>query len=133
MTSTPATASAHKNPLLAFAGTSGTFEEHVSSVMFQNGTQIVSWRELSDVVDGPWTMVVAVVQDWENPDSLANYLLANAGDSIAVTYKPDADGEFSIASTVKIVAPAIGGPVNAFNESTVTMPATKPVPTFPTP
>jgi hypothetical protein len=114
-----------------------TYQRHVSNVLFSNGTTTISWQGgdpdalLSDTVEGPWTAAITMAQDWENPEALCNLMLANAGEIVEVEYQPHADGVFFIASEITLVSPAIGGPVNQYNEATVTCGASKPRPTFP--
>lgn len=116
-----------------------SYSGHVSACAFVPAAAVVNWQggspdaSLSATAASTWTMTAAVLQDWENPGSLSNFLLANEGETAVVTYKPHADGVFSLTSTITVVAPTIGGPVNAFNESAMTFGATKPVPTFPAP
>jgi hypothetical protein len=115
------------------------YAEHVSSAQFTPSSSSIEWRGstpaavFTDTSSSTWVFAVNVVQDWETPGSLANFLLAHEGEKVDVVLKPEADGEFAVTAEVTIVPPAIGGAVNAFNESTVTMGSTKPVPTFPTP
>lgn len=112
-----------------------TFEDHVSSVQWVPSSSTVTWNGgtpeavFTDQTAPTWTAQVNVVQDWETPGSLCNYLLEHAGEQVVAKYKPDATGTFEITATITLAAPTIGGAVNAFNESSVTMGSTKPVPT----
>lgn len=81
-------------------------------------------------VPGGWQIAIGVIQDWETLTSLCNFLLANEGQAATIVYKPviAGNGEFTV-QVPSLVAPAIGGPVNQYNESTVTMGCSKPVKT----
>lgn len=143
MVAAAVTAKAQKNLLLNITDPDGvstlTYEKHVSSVNWEPTVQQQTWQggtpdaSLTDTSSPTWVANVTLVQDWDNPDSLCNFLLEHQGKSVAVTYKPDAAGEFSIQATITLVPPAIGGAVGVFNESTVQMGSTVPVPTFPAP
>lgn len=110
-----------------------TYEKHVSSVQWTPASSTIEWRGgtpdavFTDVSSPTWTANLTLVQDWETEDSLCNFLLDHAGEQVLVKYKPQVDGDFEITATVTITPPAIGGAVNAFNESTVAMGSTKPV------
>lgn len=110
-----------------------TYEKHVSSVQWAPSSSSVEWRGgtpdavFTDSTPATWTANVTLVQDWETPDSLCNFLLDHAGEQVVAKYKPEATGDFEITATITIVPPAIGGAVGAFNESTVAMGSTKPV------
>ena len=73
---------------------------------------------------------VTLIQDWENPDSLFNFCLAHAGETLAAEYTPVAGGG-DTAARITIVPPTIGGAVGVFVESTLAMGSDAPVPTFP--
>lgn len=115
------------------------YQKHVSSVSWEPSTSQVEWRGgtpdavFTDSAAPTWTANFVLIQDWENPDSLFNFLLAHAGETAEVSYKPVAAGEFSIAATVTLAAPAIGGAVGQYVEATIVMGSTAPVPTFPAP
>jgi hypothetical protein len=81
-------------------------------------------------VPGGWQLAIGVIQDWETLTSLCNFLLENEGEEATIVYKPinAGDAEFTVV-VPSLIAPAIGGPVNQYNESTVTMGCSKPVKT----
>ena len=116
-----------------------SYSGHVSACSLVPSNTIATWQggtpdaSFSETSPSTWTANLNVIQDWENPGSLCNFLLANEGEQARLTYKPHADGVFSTVSTVTLVAPQIGGTVNAYNESAVTLGSTKPVATFPAP
>jgi len=114
-----------------------SFSGHVSSCAYVPSSSVSTWvggsleASLSATSASTWTATMNVLQDWENAGSLSNFLLANEGLEATLTYKPHADGVFEVTSEITITAPTIGGPVNNFNESSMTFGSTKPVPTFP--
>jgi hypothetical protein len=114
-----------------------SFSGHVSACSYVPAATVSTWvggspdASLSSTSSSTWTVAMAVLQDWENAGSLSNFLLANEGLVATLTYKPHADGVFEVISEITIVAPTIGGAVNAFNESAMTFGSTKPIPTFP--
>jgi hypothetical protein len=129
------TATAQKNLLLKIGENS--YERHVSSVAWAPNPSTVSWQggtpdsTRSDTVEGAWAASLTMVQDWDNPESLCNLMLKNAGAVVEIDYYPIAGGTFFIRSEITLVSPQIGGPVNAYNESTVSCGSTVPTPTFP--
>jgi hypothetical protein len=114
-----------------------SYSGHVSACAFVPAATVTTWvggspdASLSSTTASTWTVTMAVLQDWENAGSLSNFLLANEGLVAELTYQPHAGGVFEVLSEITIVAPTIGGPVNAYNESAMTFAATKPIPTFP--
>lgn len=114
------------------------FGAHVSNVAQVPTTQQLTWQGMKPEAaltasSAPtWVTTLNVVQDYQNPQSLFNYLLANAGKVATLKFYPDDDGEFYTETEVTLVAPQIGGAVNAYNESTVSLGCTPPVPHFPT-
>lgn len=84
----------------------------------------------SSTVENGHQLAISVIQDWDTADSLCNYLLANVGEPATIVYKPVIDGDAEFTVTVpRLAAPAIGGPVNQYNESPITMECSAPVKT----
>lgn len=108
------------------------FSKHVSNVQFTPSSSIQEWRGgtpeavFTDSTASTWQFALTLIQDWETAASLCNFLLEHEGETAEVVYKPHADGEVSFEADVQLAAPLIGGAVNAYNESTVTMGSTKP-------
>lgn len=106
---------------------------HVNSFAVTPTTPQVNWKggtpeaAFSDSGTPTYVGAVAVVHDYQNPESLYNILLEHQGEKAEITYKPDISGWFAATTEVTLVAPVIGGPVDQFNQSTVSMPASKPV------
>lgn len=112
---------------------SNGYEKHVSSVTFVPKTSTISFQGLTptakftDVTAAEWTCVLEYVQDWETTNSLSKYLFANEGTSVAATFKPKAAGSPSFAANLVITPGAIGGKVNAYATTSVTLGSDKPV------
>jgi hypothetical protein len=105
------------------------YQAHVSSVEFDSGTPGTQrWSGLdgkthSDATPGEPGVKLAVIQEWGNPDSLCNFLYDHAGEVKTITLEYDSGPTFG--TEVTLVKPIVGGPVNQFNESTVTLPSTE--------
>jgi len=104
------------------------FAAHVSSVVFTPTTPTVTWQGLSpdasfsESGSEQWSVAVEVAQDWESPTSLAVRLFNGAGTKESVTFAPKKGaGMPTFTALVTLAAPSIGGAVNAYATSTVTM------------
>lgn len=113
-------------------GTNG-YEKHASSVTFTPKANVIRWQGLtpaakfSDITSADWDVTIEYVQDWETTNSLSKYLLANEGSTVAMQFKPKAAGTPSFAANVSITPGAIGGKVNAYATTSVTLGSDKPV------
>lgn len=112
---------------------SNGYEKHVSSVTFTPKSSTISWQGLTpsakftDVTAAEWTCVLEYVQDWDTNNSLSKYLFANEGTTVAATFKPKSGGTPSFAANLVITPGAIGGKVNTYATTTVTLGSDKPV------
>ena len=112
-----------------------TYEKHASDINWTRNSSQQSWQGLTDdvvtdsLVDSH-TCNIGVGHDYDNPDSLYNFLHAMEGLTASVTWKPSPSSTFTVTATITIVAPTIGGP-RGFHSSTVACPSTKPVVTPP--
>jgi len=109
-----------------------SYEKHVSEVRFTPSASTISWTGLggntvTDVATATWVAVLGYVQDWETVDSLSAYLLANEGESVEASFKPKSGSGPSFTATLAITPGAIGGAVNAYATTSVTLGSTKPV------
>lgn len=109
-----------------------SYEKHVSEVRFTPSASTISWTGLggntvTDVATATWAAALGYVQDWETVDSLSQYLLANEGLSVEATFKPKSGSGPSFTATLTITPGAIGGAVNAYATTQVTLGSTKPV------
>jgi len=113
-----------------------TYELHASTVVWGKTTTQVQWKGgtpdavYTDSVVGDHLCNITLVHDYQNEDSLFNWMIDHEGEQAEVTYRPDADGDFVQTATITVVAPDVGAAVGTFGESTIACPSTKPVRTF---
>jgi hypothetical protein len=102
------------------------YEAHVSAVTFTPANSAQEWRGLTptsvytDPGSETWTVTLELAQDWQTPNSLSRYLFENAGQTVAVTFAPQAGVGPTFEANVTLVSPAIGGTGNAYATSSVT-------------
>ena len=117
-----------KDVLLQFGepDTALDFKKHVDQVSFNPTSNQMTWTGLgsnthSDVTTATWVVALNYVQDWETPNSLSRYLYENEGEEVPVVFKPRSGTGPSFKGTVVITPGAIGGSVNAFATTSVTL------------
>lgn len=104
-----------------------TYEKHVSGVTFTPSVSTATFKGLdSDAVftqasNASWTCDLSFVQDWETAGSLSAYLFNNAGSEVTLSFLPQT-GSGTWSATVIIVPGAVGGTVDAYATSTVSLP-----------
>lgn len=102
------------------------YEKHVSSVTLTPSSSIQTWKGgtpdavFTDATTATWTMDLAYAQDWETPNSLSVYLLNNEGESKTVEFFPLGSGP-SFTAEVIIIPGAVGGAIDTYGTSTVTL------------
>ena len=110
-----------------------SYEKHVSSVTLTPSASTISWQALeadtkfTDVTAAEWTAVLEYVQDWETTDSLSRYLFEHEGETVAAEFKPRSGSGPSFTANLTITPGAIGGTVNAYATTSVTLGSSKPV------
>lgn len=105
------------------------YETNVSTVHFTPTTTTVTWQGLTpassftDTSSPTWTCELSYAQDWKTTNSLAQYLMSNAGQSKVAVFKPRgaAAGDAIFTATVIIQAGEIGGDVNTVQVGSVTL------------
>lgn len=102
------------------------FKKHVDSVTFTPASAQVTWTGLgsnthSDVTTATWTAAINHIQDWETEDSLSRFLYENEGETIPCTFKPRSGSGPSFTADLIITPGAIGGAVNVYAVTTVTL------------
>ena len=117
-----------KDVVLRFgdADTGHDFRKHADQVTFTPSSSQATWTGLganthSDVSTATWTCVVNYVQDWDTTNSLSRFLYENEGAEIPVLFQPKSGTGPSFEATVIITPGAIGGPVNSFATTSVTL------------
>lgn len=103
-----------------------SYEKHVSAVEFVPTSQVATWKGLNPASVfsfggvATWVCNITYAQDWETANSLSQYLHANEGEEIAVTFEPVSGGAGFTATL--IVAPgSIGGQVDSVAVGTVSL------------
>ena len=105
-----------------------SYEKHVSSVTLTPSNATASWKGLNpaatftDAGTPTWTLDLTYVQDWETADSLSAYLFNNAGSEITLSFKPESGAGGTFSATVIVVPGSIGGQVDSYATSTVSLP-----------
>lgn len=105
-----------------------TFERQLSSVALTPNVSGTKWRGMapgavySDAPQADWDAALKFAQDHETAGSLSDYLFAQEGSKVTMILKPRSGSGPSYQVVVTIVPGAIGGEVNAWAESTVTLP-----------
>lgn len=104
-----------------------TYEKHVSGVTFTPSVTSATWKGLepsavfTNVGASTWMIDLAYAQDWETTDSLSAYLFANEGEEITLSFVPVSGGG-TWSATVIIVPGAVGGAVDSYATSSVSLP-----------
>lgn len=104
-----------------------TYEKAISSGALTPTVPTATFKGLSeDAVYtqagvASWMADISFVQDWENTDSLSAYLFNNQGSEVALSFTTSAtSGTFDC--TVVIVPGSIGGAVDSFATTSVSLP-----------
>lgn len=110
------------------------YEKHVSGVMWVPTAAQIQWQGLTpeavftDVANATWALTLNYVQDWETEDSLSQYLFENEGETVEMVFTPvKGTGNKTFTAQVTITPGQIGGEVNAYATTSVTLGSTKPV------
>lgn len=121
-----------KDVLLKIAA--DNYEKHVSGVMWVPSSPTASWQGLvpaasfTDTGTATYQLTLNYVQDWETDDSLAQYLHEHEGQTVEMVFTPvKGTGKKTFTADVTIVPGQIGGEVNAYATTSVTLGSTKPV------
>lgn len=138
MTQVPNTVKSVKNIRLKI-GTTDTYELHANNVTWSKNTTTTEWNggtpdaSYSDSVVTSHTCAITLAKDYQNEDSLFNWMIDHEGETVTIEYRPDAEADFVQTATITVVAPDTGGAMRQFHEQTVTCPSTKPTRTFTAP
>jgi hypothetical protein len=106
-----------------------TYEKHVSGVTITPSVATATFKGLeptatfSQASTATWTVDLSYVQDWETADSLSAYLFNNAGTEVTMSFQPESGAGGGVFSATVIIVPgAVGGAVDAYATSTVSLP-----------
>ena len=110
------------------------YQKHLSGVAFTPSSSQISWQGLTpdaaftDQTIATWGVTLDYVQDWETEDSLSQFLFEHEGETVEMVFTPvKGTGKKTFTSQVTITPGAIGGQVNQFATTSVTLGSTKPV------
>ena len=105
-----------------------SYEKHVSGVTLTPSTATATWKGLSpsstftDASQATWMLDLTYAQDWDTTNSLSKYLFANQGATKTITFKPKSANTPTVTVSVIIIAGSIGGNIDSYAESTVSLP-----------
>lgn len=107
-----------------------SYQAHVSQVEFIPTAAQITWTGLANnthaaTATATWAVTLAGAQDWDTANSLSQYLHANEGLKVPITFTP-ADGQGSFTAEVTLSPASIGGTGQAFTVFTVTLGCTRP-------
>lgn len=108
------------------------YRKHVDQVTFTPSASSVTWTGLganthTDVSTATWVLTLNYVQDWDTANSLSRYLFDNEGETVEVSFSPKSGSGPAFTANVVITPGAIGGSVNAYATTSVTLGSDKPV------
>lgn len=111
---------------LTFEAAGDDYRKHCSGVVFTPTANAVTWTGLgenthTDQSTATWAVAITYVQDWESADSLSRFLYEHEGERVPMTFRPKSGAGASFTADVFVTPGAIGGPVNAFAETTATL------------
>lgn len=98
----------------------------LDQVIFTPSADTIKWTGLgsnpvTDVGTATWDAVLSYMQDWDTSTSLARYLHANEGATVAASFSPRTGSGPAFTTSLVITPGAIGGAVNAFATTSVTL------------
>lgn len=109
------------------------YEKHVSGVTWEPSASSIEWHGLTpdsgftDVSSATWTAELAYVQDWTTVDSLSRYLYEHEGETVGCEFTPTNGDGPSFTANLVITPGAIGGEVNSYATTSVTLGSDRPV------
>lgn len=109
------------------------YAAELSSVLLEPESDQVEWKGLkpasvwTEATPPTWTATLKYAQDWEDAASFARWLWANAGTTQPVTFKPKSGSGPSFTANLSVVSGPIGGDVDTYAESEVTLGSDQPV------
>lgn len=113
-------------------GADDDFRKHVSGVTLTPSSSQTTWKGLggnthTDSSTPTWTCQLDYVQDWISETSLSGYLMDHSGETIAATFRPQSGAGPTFTVNLSVVPGAIGGQVDAYSTTSVTLGCDEPV------
>ena len=102
------------------------YAAHISGAQFVPSSSTVTWKGLkrgskfTRQTAPTWALTLNYAQDWESAASLSQYLLAHEGETVPMTLEP-VDGGQAFTADIVITSGAIGGEVDTFGTTSVTL------------
>lgn len=102
------------------------YRKHLAQVEFTPSSSTMSWTGLgrnthTAGAESTWTATLKYVQDWDSEDSLSRYLYENEGDTVPAVFRPRSGVGPTFEVDLVLTPGAIGGSVNTFAETSVTL------------
>jgi hypothetical protein len=124
MTTVPIVPLVLKNVLMSIGA--DNYEKALDQVTFTPSASSIEWTglALNPVVDtstATWTATLEYAQDWDTTTSLSRYLFNNEGVTAAASFSPRNGSGPAFTTSLVITPGAIGGGVNAFAVTSVTL------------
>lgn len=118
---------------------SNAFEKQINEVSLVPDTstdgddvEVLSGAILKAEEVTAWSLNLGLIQDFDDPDGLVEYLRANYGQTVAYSWEPNSVGAPTYAGECKLRPTTIGGGVRVRLTSTVELPVVgDPTPTYP--
>lgn len=105
-----------------------SYEKAVSSVTLTPSVTTATFKGLNpeavftEVGTPTWAADIAYAQDWTTVNSLSAYLFAHQGETVVMNFSPRNGSGPSFTVSVVIVSGAVGGAVDSFATTTVSLP-----------
>jgi hypothetical protein len=100
------------------------YAEAVASVRFTPAQTVNTWKGgtpdavFSSMTKPVYSCAMKIGQDYDDAASFTNYLMEHAGESVAATFIFNSGS--TIAATLLLAAPEIGGDIDAIMDTTIT-------------